>query len=187
MIDVKRSFLTISMLKDWKNLEIADTEYDAVFGVRYSCTEIEPKGYSIIINNTDSSIKLLLFGSFIPRINDSLILEANRLVFLLDDIVYAVDRFSGTLLSENEIRDGGQLFAIYPFDGGYIIHGEMEIIKLSDDFKEQWSFSGRDIFVHPIERECFKIKNNKIELSDFQGNNYTLNQTGNCIYDSKGK
>ncbi len=72
-------------------------------------------------------------------------------------------------------------FAIYKVEKGYIIYGEIEITMLDLDFKKQWSFSGKDIFVSISNREPFTIRENLICLYDFENNYYEIDFNGKQI------
>ena len=49
------------------------------------------------------------------------------------------------------------------------------------DFKKQWSFSGKDIFVSISNREPFTIRENLICLYDFENNYYEIDFNGKQI------
>jgi len=69
--------------------------------------------------------------------------------------------------------------AIYEFDGGYVVHGELEIVKLSSMFEMEWRFLGRDIFVSS-DGDCpFEIKGNKIYVVDWLNIRYEIDRFGN--------
>lgn len=52
---------------------------------------------------------------------------------------------------------------------------------LDSDFKKQWSFSGRYIFVSVSNRESFTICENSICLYDFENNYYEIDFNGKQI------
>jgi len=69
--------------------------------------------------------------------------------------------------------------AIYEFDGGYVIHGELEIIKLSATLEIEWVFRGGEIFVR-LDGDCsFEIKGDKIHVVDWANVRYEIDRFGN--------
>ena len=69
-------------------------------------------------------------------------------------------------------------FAIHPFNGDFIIHGELEIKRINPNGIVKWDFSAADIFVTHDGTEAFTIEENKITLTDWDGNKYVLDENG---------
>jgi len=69
-------------------------------------------------------------------------------------------------------------FSINPFKGDFIIHGELEIIRLSRSGEIKWRFGARDIFVTEEGDNNFQINNNWIEVVDWQGYKYRIDENG---------
>ena len=70
---------------------------------------------------------------------------------------------------------------------GYLIYGEIEIIKLDNKFNTAWKFSGKDIFVSISGKNAFELTEQSIKLYDFEDNFYELDFNGNVICEiSKG-
>ena len=78
------------------------------------------------------------------------------------------------------IVDIATCFQIFKMDNGndYIIHGECQITRLSSDGDIKWQFSGMDIFLNPDGQNEFEIRENYIELTDFDGVKYKLDFNG---------
>ena len=71
---------------------------------------------------------------------------------------------------------------------GYLIYGEIEIIKLDNEFNVAWKFSGRDIFVSISGKNAFEIAEQSIKLYDFEDNFYEIDFDGKLINEKlKGK
>lgn len=68
--------------------------------------------------------------------------------------------------------DGATCFQIFesPDKQGLLIHGEMEISKVSFDGELHWTTSGKDIFTGD-----FQIYSTHIEVEDFNGERYRIN------------
>ena len=62
-----------------------------------------------------------------------------------------------------------------------IIHGEMEITMLDNEFNKMWSFMGKDIFASVSGKEPFEICKDRIKLYDFEDNYYEIDFCGKCI------
>jgi hypothetical protein len=67
--------------------------------------------------------------------------------------------------------DGASLFGLYhtPDGSALILHGELEIVRLTRDGMVVWRSSGRDIFTGP-----FRVSESGIEATDFDGAIYTI-------------
>jgi hypothetical protein len=72
-------------------------------------------------------------------------------------------------------------FAIYPFKGDYIIHGELQITRIDKGGNEKWTFRARDIFVTPDGKDSIELLTDKIKLRDWEGYEYLLNEDGQKI------
>ncbi|WP_042333702.1 hypothetical protein [Desulfosporosinus meridiei] len=57
---------------------------------------------------------------------------------------------------------------IYPFDDGYIVNGEIDIIKVDKFVNKVWDFSGRDIWVRPNSESSIKILDDSLFLTDWE-------------------
>lgn len=74
--------------------------------------------------------------------------------------------------------DPATCFAIYPFMGDFVIHGELQITRIDKDGNEKWNFTARDIWVTPDGKESIELKGNKIKLKDWEGYEYELDSDG---------
>ena len=75
----------------------------------------------------------------------------------------------------------GTTFSIYRMSDGYLIYGEIEIIKLDNEFNTLWKFSGRDIFVSTTGKNAFELTDHSIKLYDFNDNFYEIDFDGKLI------
>jgi len=74
--------------------------------------------------------------------------------------------------------DPATCFAIYPFKEDIIIHGELEIKRVDLDGNIKWDFSAKNIFVTQDGREAVKFNGDKIEVIDWDGDKYVLDENG---------
>lgn len=105
---------------------------------------------------------------------------------MIDKLINAViknkDKISYINLDENNDYKGwGYDFKIKLFDGGYIINGEIDIIKVDKSGNKIWSFSGRDIWVTLNGEDALQINGNKLILTDFNGDIYKVDKYGKEI------
>jgi hypothetical protein len=77
--------------------------------------------------------------------------------------------------------DMATCFGIYEFENDFIIHGEVEISRLSENGTIKWTFSARDIFVSMNGKKEFEIIGDTIKLIDFGNYEYILDADGNEI------
>ena len=87
----------------------------------------------------------------------------------------------GSLILHKRFDCFGCNYGIYKIRGGYIIYGEVEIIKLDLDFNKKWSFSGSDIFVSYSGKNAFEICDKKIKLFDWEDNYYEIDFDGKLM------
>lgn len=80
-----------------------------------------------------------------------------------------------------KVIDFGTGMEIYTFDGGYIINGEIDIIKVDKSGNKIWSFSGRDIWVTLNGEDALQINGDKLILTDFNGDIYKVDKYGKEI------
>lgn len=72
-------------------------------------------------------------------------------------------------------------FAIYPYKGDFIVHGELEVNRIDLNGNVKWSFSALDIFVTQDGNEAIKFMDDNIELRDWENNKYMINEHGKLI------
>lgn len=77
--------------------------------------------------------------------------------------------------------DFATCFGVYEFEDDFIIHGEVDISRITINGDIKWQFSGADIFVNLDGELSFDIVDREIKLIDFLGNKYTLNGDGEMM------
>lgn len=80
--------------------------------------------------------------------------------------------------------DSCTIFSIYNLEDDIIIHGELEIFRITKEGEIVWSFGGRDIWVNPEGYNEVTIEDNAIRLFDFQSNEYVIDFNGKQIEDN---
>lgn len=116
----------------------------------------------------------------VPFHSNMWIREEDRLLILVSETVYALQLPDVNVLWQSEADEFG-CFGIYKIDGGYIVHGETEISRISTTGAKVWGFTGRDIFTSPNAEPGFKIENGMIEVYDWEEKKYRIDLDGNEI------
>lgn len=103
--------------------------------------------------------------------------EANNLWVLLSDKIYCIDLSDLSILWYRRL-DYSVNFAIHPFLNDFIVHGEIEIFRISKNGEIKWRFMSDDIFVTPSGKNDFKIMDNQIHVTNWNNKEFTLNEFG---------
>jgi hypothetical protein len=77
--------------------------------------------------------------------------------------------------------DFATCFGIYEYEDDLIVHGAVDITRISADGAIKWQFSGADIFVTFNGKLAFDIVGGEIKLVDFHGTRYILKGTGETM------
>ena len=108
----------------------------------------------------------------------SVLLDGNRLLIACGNEVFCILLPTLELIWHTQV-DMATCFEIAPYQDDYITHGEVEISRLNKQGKILWQFSGKDIFVSPIERiPAFKMTPQGIDLVDFNYEEYHIDYEG---------
>ena len=130
--------------------------------------------------------------------SDNVLFVDNLLVIMCENIIYKIDvekmeivfrkvmcaslqqldEASEVIISTEKSPVCISTFEIHKIQNGYIVYGEMEILKLDDDFNVLSMFMGKDIFVTVDGSPAFEMNENGIVVRDFIGNIYYLDY--NC-------
>ena len=81
--------------------------------------------------------------------------------------------------------DSATCFGIYSLETDYVIHGELEIIRLDKNGKIIWQKSGRDIWVTAEGIDDFAVHKNYISATDWEYNRYKFDFNGNFLEEYK--
>lgn len=78
------------------------------------------------------------------------------------------------------------LFDAYVYEDDFIIHGELDIFRVTRNLDIIWSFGARDIFVRCGSNEpAFVMKEDRICLYDFLGYYYEIDYDGNKLIEKR--
>jgi hypothetical protein len=109
------------------------------------------------------------------------ILKWDRIVICCSDTVFCLSIPDLYLLWKTKC-DMATCFGIVKYKEDYIIHGEVEITRLSNDGKIIWQQSGADIFTSlNSEKEDFVITDDYILATDWDNRKYKFDFDGKLI------
>ncbi len=177
---------TIEITKDENyTLDSTDniTDYDYIYNPNNLSRNVNYTTFFVKIISQNNEIKIALIGGAYSFVEDCAIIKNDTLIVLQNENVAVIDLSSGNLVSYKSIDTFGCNFAIYEIPSGYIIYGEIEILKLSFNFDVEWRFSARDIFVTINDTVPFEISDQCIKLHDFENNYYEIDFEGKIIYE----
>ncbi|ALB45679.1 hypothetical protein [Clostridium beijerinckii] len=158
--------------------------YDILFNPENLSWRDITKAFRIKIKSDDRERDIILIGSLYCYDADCAILEANKLIVLMNYAVTIINIEECKILRHKKFSDSGCYFGIYEFRNGYIVYGELEIVKLDKSLNKEWDFMGADIFVTQDKNVPFQISGDKIKLYDWSGAYYELDMNGKVIYDT---
>ena len=144
-------------------------EYDQLIGIRIYENE-EPIGKVLLVADTYNVLS-----------EKGILLDNDRLLIACGNEVFCILLPTLELLWHTQV-DMATCFQIVAYQDDYITHGEVEIVRLNKQGEILWQFSGKDIFVSPIERTpAFKITPQGIDLVDFNYEEYHIDYNGKLI------
>jgi hypothetical protein len=153
-------------------------KYDKVF---FEDSEFQPTSkHGIKISRVGQIISSAIIcetGGATEIHDNSFLIKDDKLLICCSDTVYSFKLPSLTLNWKKEL-DQATCFSVYPFKDDFIVHGELEIKRIDKNGQVKWSFSAKDIFVTQDGSESIKLTTDKIELTDWDGDKYTLNEHG---------
>jgi len=178
----------ISIDKIYGPLKSEDlNSFDYVFDPKDHITDEFHSVFLIKIESTKKALTVGLIGSFFCINDQCAVLDGSILTVLMDDEIFVLDIESISLIRHTSIGDE-PYFAIYPIENGFIIHGELTILRLNKDFDQVWQFSGSDIFVTQNNgEESFAIADDRIYLEDWNGYKFILDLDGKLLQETKPK
>lgn len=104
------------------------------------------------------------------------------LFMMLNDVLCVFSPDNASVTKQVRINPMGTMFEVHRLENDYILYGEMEIYRISQELIVKWFFSGKDIFVRYQGNEpAFLMKQDRICLYDFEDNYYEINFEGTLI------
>lgn len=139
------------------------------------------KTLSITIELVSKTFDIALIGSFYSYDFNCAVIEEELLTIMQNDTITQINILSGTIVFHKRFECVGCNFGLYKVKLGYVIHGEIEILMLNENFEVKWIFSGRDIFVSISDKIPFELCADSIKLYDYNDEYYEIDYNGNLI------
>ena len=139
------------------------------------------KFFSVLIDLYDHDIMLALIGSHLSDVEGCAVLDGHSLIVMMNEQFFKINMLDGTLINYKTLDVFGSNFALFKIDNGYVVHGEVDILFLSESFEITASFSGRDIFVSNSGKKAFTLTKDTVQLFDFEDNYYEIDFEGKII------
>jgi hypothetical protein len=153
-------------------------EYPTDFGNTDRYYPTSKHGIIIRKNEIEISSAIICETGGATGINKNSFVIKNDLIFICcSDKIYSL-AIPNLTINWRKRYDPKTCFGIYKYENDFIVHGELEISRIDEEGNIKWTFGGRDIFATKESDNAFKIKGNKIELTDWSGYKYTLNSNG---------
>jgi hypothetical protein len=111
---------------------------------------------------------------------NSQIVHDDYIIICASGMVYCLNIPSLSIVWKKRL-DPATCFSIYKFEDDFIVHGELQISRITSFGEIKWDFSSRDIFISSIGKQAFEIIDKKIILLDWNKNTYTLDGNGKLI------
>lgn len=155
--------------------------YDLIFNPANMKHNDYSKAFCIDVTMHEQSKMLALIGDFCCYDSDCAVLEEDILMILQNNMITQIDLSTNSIILYKVLDTLGCNFGIYRKFNYYIIYGEMEIVRLNEQFEKVWSFSGQDIFMSQNEKFPFELTDDRIKLYDWNGTYYEIDLNGNLI------
>ena len=145
--------------------------------------------HAIIIREFGSEISNAIIcevGGGTGIYGNAFIVDNDKIWIRICNKIYCLEIPSLDLIWNKEF-DAFTNMSIYKLENDFIIHGELEIFRITKEGEIVWSFGGRDIWVNIEGKPEITIENNTIRLFDFESNEYVIDFDGNQIEDNPRK
>lgn len=112
-------------------------------------------------------------GGTSPHKKSAVVNNGNLIVILGNSILSIT--LPDLLLNWNTIcEDSITCFELYRAGEGYIIHGEVSILKINENGKKEWEFFGRDIFTTLDGSDDFQVCEDYVIAEDWGHKKYKI-------------
>lgn len=135
-------------------------------------------GIRVLENDKEISSAIICEVGGATGIHDnSFVLTDNNIIICCCDKICCL-QLPELLLNWRKRFDAVTCFAVYDFDGDFLIHGELSVTRIDKNGNAKWSFAGRDTFITSDNSNAFVIDGDKIILKDWDGYKYKLDKNG---------
>jgi hypothetical protein len=156
-------------------------EYDYIYSSYNSVNkdyDIYAPKYGIIAKDEEIVLRSALLvagggGATAPHKRSALI-DNDSLIVILGDSIFSMSLPDLSINWATVCEDCVTCFEIFNCIDGYIIHGEVSILKINKLGNVEWEFFGRDIFTTLDSVDDFKVYDNYIITKDWEYNEYKI-------------
>ena len=71
----------------------------------------------------------------------------DRLFLMLNDLLCLFNLESLDIYKQQKLDTIGMMIAPFPYKQDFILYGELDVFRVTNELSIQWQFSGKDIFV----------------------------------------
>ncbi|OXB07870.1 hypothetical protein [Flavobacterium pectinovorum] len=142
--------------------------------------------HAITVNKFGSEISNAIIcevGGGTGIYENAFIIDNDKIWIRICNKIYCLEIPSLDLIWNKEFDTFTNL-SIYQHENDILIHGELEIFRITKEGNIVWSFGGRDIWVNIEGIPEFTIEESTIRLFDFESNEYVIDFNGNQIEDN---
>ena len=151
-----------------KTIQLEETDFCKLFEIR-----VESHG--------DVS-RVLLIASYHTPEDHFVAMHEEGMFFMLNDILCIFDPVDLKISRMKTISPMGTMCEVHPYGKDYILYGELEIYRISENMEAIWKFLGVDVFFRcDSDDPAFEMKSDRICLYDFLENYYEIDYDGNLI------
>ena len=137
----------------------------------------------IKISDEDAVLsRILILGSSgtTSIFDKNILIDEACLLICVSDYVYKF-KLPELKLDWKTRCDDATCLTITKYKDDYLIHGELQIVRLSKHGYIKWNFSARDIFLLPYGESDLLVEDGIITISDWQGYKYYLDENGRLL------
>lgn len=148
---------------------------------------VTDRGYSVTkygirikdsLSNTEYSSAILSENGGVTSIHSSSFhIDQDKLWICICDKVYCLGIPNLEIIWHKRF-DWATHFSLNPFHDDFLIHGELEIFRISKSGDLKWRFGASDIFINAEKGNHFEIKDKIISVRDWNGKIYNIDENG---------
>lgn len=150
-------------------------KYDIIYGdsSEFSFTSLHGIKIYDVEGNLLKCVGVANTGGATSINKNSFVIKNNLLLICCCDSIFCLS-VPNLKLQWQKTADYITCFEIFKCENDYIIRGEVDIIRITDNGDILWKFSGKDIFVTQSGVNDFFIKDDFVFVKDWEENEYKI-------------
>ncbi len=137
----------------------------------YSSYEME-----VVSLENGENYSVIFLGAYCSKVFEhSGILEDDVFYLILDNQIVKMDMRDFIYTNYSIPHPFGTYYEIYKCERGFLIYGELELVLLDQQFKEQWRYCTQDIL---FGENQLQLNEESISFTDFEGNYHEVDWLG---------